>query len=224
MLRGRRLMRLTEEDKTREQIVETGRRLYMKDFVAANDGNISVKLTENELLITPAGVSKGFMSPEQIVKIDMSGRVISGISKPTSEMKMHLAVYRIREDVNAVVHAHPPAVTGFAAAGKALDKIILPEVILSLGSRIELCEYATPTTDEVPGAVSKKIGTSNALILSNHGALTVGSELMQAHYRMETLEAVAKITFYAKMLGNENALTDRQIKKLYNISKMPQPD
>lgn len=209
---------MDRESSLRNEIVEIGKRLYMKDFVASNDGNISCRLSGDELLITPTGVSKGFMSPDQILKVDYNGNVISGFMKPTSEMKMHLAVYRCRPDVKAVVHAHPPTATGFAVAGIGFERITLPEVIFNLG-KIELSEYGTPTTEKVPEAVEKKIGCCDALLLANHGALTVGDDVRDAYYKMETLEAVAKITFVARTLGNENALSDIQVKELYNIRK-----
>jgi len=212
---------LHTESILRNEIVEIGKRLYSKDFVASNDGNISVRISENELLITPTGVSKGFMTADQILKVDMDGNLITGFMKPTSEMKMHLKVYSCRSDVKAVVHAHPPTATGFAVAGYSFDKITLPEVIFNLG-KIELTEYGTPTTEQVPAAVEKKVRDCDALLLANHGALTLGKNLMDAYYKMETLEAVAKITLVTKILGKENVLSDSETGQLYEIRRKMQ--
>jgi L-fuculose-phosphate aldolase len=207
---------MTREAELRQEIIEAGRRLYEKDFVASNDGNISVRLSETELLATPTGVSKGFMTPDQILKVDYQGNLITGFMKPTSELKMHLAVYTCRADVQAVVHAHPPTATGFAVAGEPMDKIAMPEVVYNLG-QIRLSKYATPTTEEVPASIAEHITCSDAVLLANHGAITVGDNVMDAYFKMETLEAVAKITLVARTLGNENILDDDQKQVLYRI-------
>ena len=207
---------MVNEFKMKQDIVEVGKRMYNKGFVASNDGNISIRISENEVLITPTGVSKGYMSPSDMIKVDMDGKVISGTKKPTSEMKMHLAVYKKRPDVKAIVHAHPPAATAFAVAGKICDKIALPEVIFSLGL-ISLAEYGTPSTNEVPKVVEKYIEFSDAVLLTNHGALTVGTDVYDAYYKMETLEHFSNITLYARLLGGEKALDKNQIRELFNI-------
>jgi L-fuculose-phosphate aldolase len=205
-----------DESAARLEILEAGRRLYDKGMVASNDGNISVRLNDDELLITPTGVCKGDMTDECLLKVSMDGTVLSGLGKPTSEMKMHLAVYAARPDVRAVVHAHPAHATAFAVAGLPLDKITLPEVIFSLGS-IALAEYGTPSTEEIPQAVRKHILNSDALLLANHGALTVGSGAMDAYFKMETLEHFARITILARQLGGERALDGDQCRKLYRV-------
>jgi L-fuculose-phosphate aldolase len=205
-----------DESKLKRDIVEVGKRLYNKGFVASNDGNISIRLPNDEVLITPTGVSKGYMSESDILKVSMSGEVISGHLKPTSEIKMHLAVYRKRPDVKAIVHAHPPKATAFAVAGIGFDKITLPEVVFSLGS-ISLAEYGTPTTHEVPEAVEKHIVKSDALLLANHGALTVGTDAFDAYYKMETLEHFSSISLYARILGGERALNEEQTRELFRI-------
>ena len=204
------------ESSCRLEIIEAGKRLYQKGLVVSNDGNISMRISDNEILITPTGVCKGDMTPDQILKVDMEGRVLSGFMKPTSEMKMHLAVYRKRNEVKAVVHAHPPRATAFAVAGKTLDRITLPEVIFSLGF-ISLAEYGTPSTNEIPRAVEKHIDNSDALLLANHGALTVGSSVIDAYYKMETLEHFATISLYARLLGGERELDDVQAKELFRV-------
>lgn len=207
---------MQNETSFRMEIVEAGKRLYQKGLVASNDGNISVRLNENEIMITPTGVCKGDMSPDQMLKVDMDGKLISGFMKPTSEMKMHLAVYRLRKDVKAIVHAHPPKATAFAVAGKTLDKITLPEVIFALGS-VSMSEYGTPSTDELPKSIEKHIGTSDAILLANHGALTVGTTVMDAYFKMETLEHFASISLYARMLGGERCLNQEETDKLYKV-------
>jgi L-fuculose-phosphate aldolase len=209
-------MTIFDELTARKAIVEAGRRLYAKGMVASNDGNISVRLSEDELLITPTGVCKGDMEEGQLLKVSMDGTVISGSMKPTSEMKMHLVVYAIREDARAVVHAHPPHATAFAVAGLPLDKITLPEVVFSLGS-VSLAEYGTPSTAEIPEAVKRHIAHSDALLLANHGALTVGGDAMDAYFKMETLEHFAKISILARQLGGERALDEAQCRKLYEV-------
>ena len=162
-----------QEAEARRQIVEAGKRLRDRFFVASNDGNISARLSANEILITPTSVNKGDVTAEGILKIDMQGTVTSGSLKPSSETKMHLAVYKTRADVQAIVHAHPPAATGFAACRIRLDQdVILPEVVFGL-AKIGFAEYGTPTTEAIPNAVVKEIPDCDALLLSNHGALTV---------------------------------------------------
>jgi methylthioribose-1-phosphate isomerase len=215
------LNQIANESVYRNEIVEVGKKLYAKDFVASNDGNISIRISDNEILMTPTGVSKGAMTPDQIIKIDLEGKLLSGFLRPSSEHKMHLVIYQKRPEVKAVVHAHPPTVTGFAVAGIPFDDISLPEVVFNLG-KIELSDYATPSTDQVPKVVATKIADCNALLLANHGAVTVGDSALEAYYRMETLEAVAKITFVAKTLGRVNYLNDRQKEELYEIRRRMQ--
>ncbi len=205
------------EEAARTQILEAGRRLRDRFFVASNDGNISARLSENEILITPTGVNKGDMTAEQLLKVDLDGRVISGSLKPSSESKMHFAVYRARTDVRAIVHAHPPAATGFAACGIRLDTdVVLPEVIFGL-DKIGFAKYGTPSTEEIPNAVEKEIPNGDAVLLANHGALTVGKDVMQAYYRMEVLEMYARVRVVTKILGEPKSLSEGQIAELYKI-------
>jgi L-fuculose-phosphate aldolase len=208
-----------QESEARRQIVEAGKKLRDRFFVASNDGNISARLSANELLITPTSVNKGDITEEQILRIDMQGAVLSGSAKPSSETKMHLAVYRIRPDVQGIVHAHPPTATGFAACGIRLDQdIILPEVIFGLG-KVGFAAYGTPSTEEIPNAVTKEmeIPDCEALLLANHGALTVGADVMAAYYRMEVLEMYAKVRLVTRILGEPKTLSAGQIGELYKI-------
>src|SRR6187549_4104243 len=162
------------EEQARADIVDAGRRLYARAYSASNDGNISARLDDTRLITTPKSVSKGFMTPDMMVITDLEGRKITGERDPSSELKMHLEVYRNRPDARAVVHAHPPTATGFAVAGIALDRAVLAEVITTLGS-IPIADYATPSTEELPAAVARYIRAHDGLLLANHGALTVGS-------------------------------------------------
>ena len=192
------------ESQLRADIVEVGRRLYARGYTASNDGNISVRLDGGRLLMTPKSVCKGFMTPEMMCITDLDGKKLAGERDPSSEMQMHLEVYRQRPDAKAVVHAHPPIATGFAVAGIPLDRAVLAEVVTTLGS-VPIAEYATPSTKELPEAVRKYVKAHDGMLLANHGALTLGADLFAAYYKMETIEHFAKISLVARMLGGENA-------------------
>jgi len=201
----------------REMICEIGRRVYNRNYIAANDGNISVKVGVNEIWTTPTGVSKGYMTPDMMVKMDLSGKVLAGKLKPSSEVKMHLRVYNENQEVNAVVHAHPPVATSFAIAGIPLDKPVLPEAIVLLGI-VPVAPYALPGTQEVPDSIAPYCKTHNAVLLANHGALTWGRDLMEAYFRMESLEHYATILMYSNnILKKANELNASQINDLINI-------
>jgi L-fuculose-phosphate aldolase len=204
------------ESTLRADIVEVGRRMYARGYTASNDGNISVRLGSDRLLMTPKSVCKGFMSPDMMCITDLEGRKLEGHRDPSSEMLMHLEVYRQRPDVQAVVHAHPPTATGFAVAGIPLDKAVLAEVLTTLGS-IPIAEYATPSTSELPEAVRKYIKAHDGMLLANHGALTVGSDLFSAYYKMETIEHFAKISLVARLLGGENLLAREEVSRLQGL-------
>lgn len=204
------------EEVIRAQIVEVGRRLYLRNYVASNDGNISVRLGNNHLITTPKSVSKGFMTPDMLVVTDLSGRKISGDRDPSSELLMHLTVYEDRPEIRAVVHAHPPTATGFAVAGIPLDRAVLAEVVTTLGS-IPIADYGTPSTQELADAVRQYIKSHDGLLLANHGALTVGRELMEAHYKMETIEHFARISLVARSLGREHLLSREEVVRLQGL-------
>jgi L-fuculose-phosphate aldolase len=209
---------MVSEYEIKKLICEIGKRVYTNGFVAANDGNISVRINDNEVLTTPTGVSKGFMTPDMICKVNMKGEVISasGKLKPSSEVKMHLRVYKERPDVKSVVHAHPPYGTSFAIAGIPLSKPIMPEAVIALGC-VPIAEYGTPSTEEIPDAISKYLQNYDALLLENHGALTYGQDLMTAYFKMESLEFYAKLTFISTMLGGPKELNDEQVDGLIEI-------
>ena len=202
------------------EMCEIGKRVYNRGMVAANDGNFSVKLSDNEFLCTPTGVSKGFMTPEYICKVDAEGNVIEANEgfKPSSEIKMHMRVYKEREDVKAVVHAHPVYATSFAIAGIPLTQPIMPEAVIALGC-VPIAEYGTPSTMEIPDAVSEYLPYYDAVLLENHGALSYADSLMGAYHKMESLEFYARLLYQAKMLGGPKELTDEQVKRLYGMRR-----
>ena len=207
---------MSAESQLRADIVEVGRRMYAREYTASNDGNISVRLGSDRLLMTPKSVCKGFMTPDMMCITDLDGRKLQGDRDPSSEMLMHLEVYRQRPDVQAVVHAHPPIATGFAVAGIPLDRAVLAEVLTTLGS-IPIAAYATPSTRELPEAVGKYIKAHDGMLLANHGALTVGGDLFGAYYKMETIEHFAKISLVARLLGRENLLSREEVLRLQDL-------
>jgi L-fuculose-phosphate aldolase len=207
---------MSGESSLRADIVEVGRRMYARGYTASNDGNISVRLGPDRLLMTPKSVCKGFMTPDMMCITDLEGKKLQGDRDPSSETLMHLEVYRQRPDVRAVVHAHPPTATGFAVAGIPLDRAVLAEVLTTLGS-IPIAEYATPSTRELPEAVRKYIKAHDGMLLANHGALTVGADLFGAYYKMETIEHFAKISLVARMLGRENLLSREEVTRLQDL-------
>jgi len=209
---------MPDETRIRKEIIEAGKRLYQKGFVASNDGNISARLDGKRICITPSGVCKGDMEPGMMVVVDGNGNVLSGDWKPSSETKMHLAVYKTRPDVQAIVHAHPQKATAFAVAGLPLDKPTLPEAVLAL-RKIAFSEYGTPSTNQVPEALVRVIGDAGAVLLANHGTLTVGTSVMDAYFKMETLEHFAAITLYARLLGGERELDPTQADELLRIRR-----
>ncbi|MFP7298082.1 class II aldolase/adducin family protein [Neobacillus niacini] len=207
------------EIKYKKQICDIGKRVYEKGFVAANDGNISVRIGEDEFLITPTNVSKGFLTPDMIIKVDSKGNVLEGDYQPTSEMKMHLLVYRERPDVHAVLHVHPPYATAFAIAGIPLDQAIMPEAVVSLGT-IPLAPYGTPSTDEIPEAVKTHVYDHQGVLLENHGALTWGKHLEDAYNKMESLEFLAKINWISRQLKGDRELSKENVAKLLDLKMM----
>lgn len=199
----------------RQQISEIGRRLYEKNFVAANDGNISVRLDANRVLTTPTGVSKGFMTPESMVIVDLEGHPLSA-GKPSSEILLHLFAYRERAEVQAVVHAHPLYATGFAVAGLSFDNCVTPEIIVTLGS-IPLAPYGTPSTQQLPDTLRPYIHHHDAFLLANHGAVAVGKDLWDAYYKLERLEHYAHILFISRQLGGEKILPKDDVQELLSL-------
>src|SRR5688572_23783105 len=207
------------EEQLRADLVEAGRRMYARGYVASNDGNISARLDEKRLMTTPKSVSKGFMTPDMMVIVDYEGNKLGGDRDASSELPMHLEIYRTRPDVNGVVHAHPPLATGFAVAGIPLTRAVLAEVITTLGS-IPIAEYGTPSTPELPDAVRKYIKAHDGMLLANHGAVTCGPDVMAAYYKMETIEHFAKISLVARLLGGENLISRGEVERLQGLRGM----
>lgn len=201
----------------KETLLEVGRRMYTKNFVAANDGNISCKVGEDRLWTTPTGVSKGYMTEDMLVKTDLFGHVLEGSCLPSSELKMHLRVYQENPEIQAVVHAHPPVSTAFAIAGIPLDRAILAEAVVQLGS-VPIAPYALPGTQEVPDSIAPYCKDYNAVLLANHGALTWGRNLMEAYFRMETLEYYATLLMITgNILGKAQCFSPEQVGCLLQI-------
>lgn len=205
-------------ESVKDQICDICHKMWQLGWVAANDGNVSVKLGDGTYLATPTGISKAFITPDVLVRIDGEGKVLEGKEgyKPSSEIKMHLRCYRERPDVGAVVHAHPPTATGYAVAGKSLDEYSMIETVIAIGA-IPLTPYGTPSTDEVPEAIAPYLADHDVLLLKNHGALAVGCDLVTAYYRMETLELFAKISLTAHLLGGAKEIPEPQVDKLLHL-------
>lgn len=205
----------TQEPQLRQQIVEIGRLIYQKGWVAANDGNISVRLDKDRVLATPTRVSKGMMNPDDLIVVDLAGNKVEGHRECTSEIAMHLTIYSLRPDIQSVVHAHPPFATGFAVAGRALDQAMLPEVVVTLGS-IPLAPYGLPGTPALSQAILPYVPNYDALLLANHGAVAYGAGLHDAFFKLETLEHFARIALVAELLGGPKILPRREVEKLFD--------
>ena len=203
------------EKEFRQNIVEIGRLMYRKGWVAANDGNISIKLGSDRFLCTPTGISKGMMHPDDLIICDLKGNKIEGRRERTSEIAMHLTVYQMRPDVNAVVHAHPPVSTGFASAGRSLNLALLPEVIITLGC-VPLAEYGLPGTSALTDPMLPYIPKYDAILMANHGAVCYGEDVYKAFFRMETMEHFARITLVAELLGGPTVLPKTEVDKLFD--------
>ena len=206
----------------REAVCRVGKLLYDRGYVAANDGNISVRVGEGRLLITPSGVSKGRMTPDMLLVTDLDGTVIEGNRHPSSDGKMHLEVYRGRPDVNAVVHAHPPVSTAFAVCRRGLETPYLSELVAGLGQVPCTPSFAMLSTEEVPQSVRPYLADHNALLLANHGALAWGGDLWEAFDRLETVEHTAKIVLNAQLLGGGIPLTEEEGVRLQGLRGMYQ--
>jgi L-fuculose-phosphate aldolase len=201
------------ERKHREEIVRYGRMLHERSFVAAMDGNLSVRLPHDRILVTPTCLSKGAMRPSDMVIVDLDGKRVSGRRNVTSEIGMHLLIYRSRSDVQAIVHAHPPTATGFAAAGIALTEPLVCEVVMGLGC-IPLARYGTPGTSELAQTLEPYVPEYDAILMSNHGVVTYGDTLEHAYMKMETVEHFAQIALVTHMLGRQQPLKQVEIEKL----------
>ena len=201
------------EDTHRREICMAGSWIHARHFAPATDGNISVRLDASRVLTTPTCLSKGMMTPDDLVVTDMQGRSLSGARQPSTELGMHLLIYRLRADVHAICHAHPPIATGFAAAGVALDKAILSEAVFSLGC-VPLAPYGTPGTSELCDSIEPLLRNYDAILMANHGVVTYGPDLLAAFFRMETVEHVAQVSLVTQLLGKQTVLSDGDVNKL----------
>ncbi len=201
------------EREHRQDIVEIGRLVWQKGWIAANDGNITVRMDADRILATPTGVCKGMMAPDDLIVCDLEGNKLSGQKERTSEIAMHLAIYRLRPDVRSVLHAHPPVATGYASAGKPLTVALLPEVVVALGC-VPLAEYGLPGTPELLDPMLPLIPKYDALLMGNHGAVCCGEDAWRAFFRMETVEHFARITLVAELLGGPKVLPRAEVEKL----------
>ncbi|HEY2393807.1 MAG TPA: class II aldolase/adducin family protein [Candidatus Angelobacter sp.] len=204
------------ERKQRQDLVRFGKMLHSLGFVAATDGNLSVRLDDTRFLVTPTGFSKGMMEPEDMVVVDLQGKKLSGSYMPSSEIAMHLTIYRMRPDVGAVVHAHPCTATGFASAGIALDEPLCSEIVITLGA-VPLAPYATTGTMELSDSLRPYIPFHDAILMANHGVVTYGENLCRAYMRMEAVEHYAKIVMTTRQLGCARSLNSRQLEKLFEV-------
>ncbi len=204
------------EQQHRDEIVRFGKLLHQNGLVAATDGNLSVRLENGDFLCTPTVMSKGLMEPEDLVIVNGHGKKLHGSREVSSEIAMHLLIYSRRPDVNAVVHAHPPTATGYAAAGLALDRAICSEIIVTLGS-VPLANYETPGTPELAEALAPLVAEHDAILMANHGVVTCGADLLNAYMNMETVEHFAKIALVTHLLGKQQTLSDQHVDKLREI-------
>lgn len=207
---------MRSRDQLKEDVCEVGRRLYGNGYIAAMEGNVSIRVSDDEVMSTPAGICKGYLTPDMIVTCDMEGEKLTGELRVSTEIQMHLTVYRARPDVRAVVHAHPPKCTGFAVAGVPLNKAVLAEVVVTLGC-IPLAEYGTPSTRELAESVDRLVRMSDGILLSNHGALTVGKDIYDAYYKMEVIEHFAEISLISRQLGGERLLPQKEVSRLLDL-------
>lgn len=205
------------EKKAKKAILDIGQRMYVRNFVAANDGNISIRTGENEVWATPTGVSKGFMKKKMLVKVDLEGNVLEGTRKPSSELKMHLRAYQENPELRSVCHAHPPICTCFAIAGIPLDVPVLAEAVITLGD-VPVAPYAELGSKEVPEVIAPYCHTHNGVLLANHGAVTWAEDPYSAYYRLESMEYYANILMITgKILKEQNTLTEEQVERLLTM-------
>ena len=208
-----RALIMPSERQFRREIAQFGKMLYQRGYVAATDGNLSVRLDEDRILATPTAMSKGFLGPTDMVVVDMDGRLLKGRHNVSSEIAMHLLIYRLRPDVQGIVHAHPPTATGFAAAGIALNKPLVCEVVIGLGS-IPLARYGTPGTPELGETLKPLVPQYDAILMSNHGVVAYADTLHHAYMKMETVEHFAKVALVTHLLGSQQPLEGENLEKL----------
>ncbi len=210
---------MDREQQLKEEICQVGKALWARGMCSANSGNISARLSPDEIVITPTLISKGFMRPEQILTVNLEGEVLRGEGYPTSETPMHLRLFREREEIGGIVHAHPPKATAFAVAGKALDLYLVPEVIVFLG-QVPVAPFQMPGSAELGEGLVPYLKENDAVLMQNHGAIAWAADLTGAHHRMETLEFFAEVAFNATILGGANEVPSPALETLVNLRKM----
>ena len=208
-----RFIPMNQEQQIREELVQFGRMLHQRGYIAATDGNLSARLDAERVLTTPTGISKGMMTVDDLVIVDLEGNKISGRRPASTEIGMHMLIYRLRADVRGIVHAHPTTATGYAAAGIELNQALISEVVLSVGS-VPLARYATPGTSELAVALEPLIPQHDAILMANHGVVTYGDSLLRAYMKMETVEHFAKIALVTHVLGRQQPLSPSEVEKL----------
>ncbi len=204
--------------KIKQDICDIGRRIYDKGFAAANDGNISVRISENQVLCTPTLQSKGFLKPEDIATIDMTGKQIAGTKKRSSEALLHLEIYKNRQDVKSVVHCHPPHATAFAVAREPIPQCVLPEVEVFLGD-VPITKYETPGGQEFADTIIPFVKKTNIILLANHGTVSFGEDVERAYWWTEILDAYCRILLLSRSLGNVSRFTENQERELLNLKQ-----
>ena len=197
----------------KRRVVEVCRKIDAREYVGGRDGNVSVRVGAGNVLVTPAGVRKGDLTSDDLILVDSTGAVVQGRGRASTETGMHLRIYELRPDVGAVVHAHPPVATGFAAAGLEMNECVLPEVVVGLG-RVPLARYAAPGTPELSSSLDPLVAEHDAWLLENHGVVTAGADLSAAHHRMETVEHAARVVLVARLLGGARPLEAGQVREL----------
>jgi L-fuculose-phosphate aldolase len=210
---------MENESAMRDLICDIGKRVWQRGMASANSGNISARLDGDEIMITPTLVSKGFMRPEQLLVMSLSGEVLRGEGYPTTETPMHLRLFREKADIGGIVHAHPPMATSFAVAGKALDLHLIPEAVIFLGE-VPLVPFHPPGSPELAEAIVPYLDDYDAILMENHGVLCWGSDVEQAYHRLETVEFCAQVTFTAQLLGGARELPKEPLDNLLAVRKM----
>ena len=210
---------MTREEEAREAIVEIGRRMHERGLISGIDGNISIRISRSRILTTPSGVNKGYLRPEDLIVVDLNtGEKVKGKKRPTSEIRMHLEAYRLRPEIGAVVHAHPPTAVALTVAGHSLSQCFIAEDLLQYGI-VPTAPYATPGSEDVPRALARYIIDHEAVMLARHGSVTVGKDVYEAYNRLESLEHTARITFMALQLGGATPLPDEEVERLITLAE-----
>lgn len=200
----------------KDEIVSVCHRMYERHLIVASDGNVSVRIAEDEFMITRSGICKGEMTTDDIITVDFSGNVVAGTGKPSSEVHMHIACYEERPDIASVVHGHPPTAVAFTVAGRSMAQCVIPEVVLTMGT-VPTIPYTTPTTQDVPDAIRSFVRNGDAMLLERHGAVLVGGSPKDAYFKLEKVEHTAHVTLMAHQLGRVQTLPSDEVRRLLSL-------